>query len=292
MLEKRANYIREKTVVLIEKYSGMTPLDNSNSSVVFLSVKGYHYWNKLPPEGKQLQAKLLPKVDQFIELIRTLILNLPNGEQKKINGLLKTIRNSIEQEGQTWWKTVDEAVSKFHGAVDNLIIIFKNYYGESANNVITIPDTNALLHNPDIEHWQFEEIDKFTIILTPTILSELDKHKVNHRSENVRKTAGSVIRKIKEYRRRGSLHEGVAIVKNRVYLRSIAVEPNMSQSLSWFNADNSDDRFLATAIEVMRANLSCPVFIVTADINMQNKAEMAAIPFCEVPSQKHKKRRV
>jgi predicted ribonuclease YlaK len=59
----------------------------------------------------------------------------------------------------------------------------------------------------------------------------------------------------------------------------------MSQTLSWFDSTNADDRFLATALEIIRANMGAIVFIVTSDINMQNKAEMAGIPFREVPAQ-------
>jgi predicted ribonuclease YlaK len=141
-----------------------------------------------------------------------------------------------------------------------------------------------LLANPDIERWQFEGVDHFTIVLTPTALSELDRHKVNHKNECVRRKASKLILKIKEYRRRGPLHGGVSVVKGQVSLRSVAHEPNMSESLSWFDATNADDRFLATALEEIRANLGARVFIVTSDINMQNKAEAAGIPFYEVPA--------
>ena len=44
-----------------------------------------------------------------------------------------------------------------------------------------------------------------------------------------------------------------------------------------------DDRLLATVVEVMRLHPHSPVTLVTRDINLQNKAEFACIPFVEPP---------
>lgn len=65
----------------------------------------------------------------------------------------------------------------------------------------------------------------------------------------------------------------------------------MAQSLSWFDANTADNRFLATTLETIRGNLAPRLFIVTEDINMQNKAGMAGIPFAKFML-KHWKRRM
>jgi predicted ribonuclease YlaK len=57
----------------------------------------------------------------------------------------------------------------------------------------------------------------------------------------------------------------------------------MSESLPWLDAANRDDRFLASAIEIMRQHPRSAVTIVTRDINLQSKAELASIPFVEPP---------
>ena len=62
---------------------------------------------------------------------------------------------------------------------------------------MVIPDTNALLFNPDLQEWSFELVRQFTIVLLPTVLSELDKLKMDHRSESVRQKAEKLIRQIK-----------------------------------------------------------------------------------------------
>jgi len=283
ILRTRAQNICEKSIQLIHEFSGMQPVNNPGNSVVLISVSGDHFWKSLPPGGKQIQAKLLPEFDRFGHIVRVLIRNLPGGVQADLDESLKIMRSYIEQEGSTWSKTPGEAIEKVRSLIKEIIANLENYFDRSSEEALAIVDTNALLQNPDIENWQFEDMDHFTIILTPLVLSELDRHKVNHTKQQVREKALTIIRKIKEYRRRGSLHEGVVVVKKKVALRSIAIEPDMAQNLSWLDATNADDRFLATAVEIMRDNLGTMTFIVTADINMQNKAEFAGIPFREVP---------
>jgi len=263
----------------------MRPMNTPSDPVVIISPFGSHSWNDLPPEGRRIQARLLPEIDRFAGLIRALTRNLPGSSSQKLDSALNDMRSAVEQDDRTWWKTREEAVEGFRKLTDQVITMLEGYHGTSSSAVQAIPDTSALLASPDIEHWQFKDADHFTIVLTPTVLSELDRHKINYRNQDVRDKALGLIRRIKEYRRRGDVHAGVPVVKGRVSLRFLASEPNMAESLSWFDATNADDRILATALEVIRGDLGARVFIATSDINMQNKAEMAGIPFREVSAQ-------
>lgn len=283
LLRERAERIREDATKLLSEFSGIRPVNTPGSGMVFMSAEGNQFWTPLPPEGKQIQAQLLPEIDRLSELVKALTVNLPGGVQKKLGQKLNKVRRSVEQDGTTWWKSPNEAVEGFGSLIDEILGTLENYYDDFSGEVLAIADTNALIHNPDLEGWRFESVEQFTIVLTPTVLSELDAHKVNHRNQDVRERAASIIRRIKEYRRRGPLHDDVGVVKGKVAIRSIAREPNMDQSLSWFDRSNADDRFLASAIEVMRADLGKRAFIVTADINLQNKAEFAGVPFREPP---------
>src|SRR5262249_54595194 len=76
---------------------------------------------------------------------------------------------------------------------------------------------------------------------------------------------------------------GVVIRKDKITLRTLAVEPNFGSSLSWLDRDNDDDRILAGFIEVMRQHPRCPVFLVTGDINLTNKADYAGLPCVPPP---------
>src|SRR5712691_3817241 len=141
----------------------------------------------------------------------------------------------------------------------------------------------ALLYNPKLESWQFSDFRCFTITLTPTVLSELDRHKVEHRNTDVRERADKLIRQIKEYRRRGRLTDGVPLIKSASRIRALAVEPKVEEALPWLDPQSNDDRILASMIEIMRQNPRSPVMLVTRDINLQNKAETARVVFIEPP---------
>ena len=123
----------------------------------------------------------------------------------------------------------------------------------------------------------------FTIVLLPVVLSELDSLKINHKNQTVRDKAERLIRQIKEYRRRGSLSEGVTIKRDSIILRTIAKEPVMADTLPWLQIDNNDDRLISHFIEVMRHYLHSKVLLITRDINLQNKMEYARLPFLEPP---------
>ncbi len=57
----------------------------------------------------------------------------------------------------------------------------------------------------------------------------------------------------------------------------------MKESFLGLKENNNDDRFLASILEVMRYNIKSEVYLITSDINLQNKAEYSMIPFLEPP---------
>lgn len=91
----------------------------------------------------------------------------------------------------------------------------------------------------------------------------------------------SVINRIKGYRTQGSLLDGVK-VNRTITVKMIAIEPNFNNALSWLNADNNDDKIIASSLDILREFPSSNLIIATGDINLQNKCEMANIPFAEI----------
>lgn len=250
--------------------------------MTFISISGDYSWNDLSIEGKQIQSKIKESYLIFSSIMKALLKNQPlkNIESfKKADDILKAC---IEQNDSTWYENTSIAYSKVKNALEIMINIIDNIYSHG-NSYLLIPDTNALLYNKDIEIWKFKGIDKFCLILTPTILSELDSLKVNHRNELTRENAKKLINKIKEYRRRGRLSDGVPIVKGKIELKSIAVEPNLSETLPWLDPNNGDDRIITSVLDIMRLNIKSIVILITNDINLQNKADYARIPYLEPP---------
>jgi rRNA-processing protein FCF1 len=246
---------------------------------------GEDVWGELDDPSRQIQSRVLEEYRRFSSILEVLFKAQPEDTLKTFQEEKKLILNVIQQQWDehTYFGNCSKALDTARKALNTQVSLLKRLYSISENKYVVIPDTNALLFNPELQEWSFELVRQFTIVLLPTVLSELDKLKMDHRSESVRQKAEKLIRQIKEYRRRGRLTNGVTLVRNRSEIIAIAVEPKFSESLSWLDAHNNDDRLLASCLEIMRQMPDAQVVLSTRDINLQNKAEFARIPFIEPP---------
>jgi len=115
-----------------------------SDSVVIISPSANQFWNDLPPEGKQIQARLLPEIDRFAELLRALTRNLPRSLFTELEAALEDMQSAVEQNRGTWWTTRDEAVDGFRRLIDKVITTLEDYHGTSFSRVLAISDTSAL----------------------------------------------------------------------------------------------------------------------------------------------------
>lgn len=188
----------------------------------------------------------------------------------------------IDQQGFTYVATVEEARQQLDAALNKQMRLLPALHDSAEGEHVYVPDTNAFLYNPKLEDWKLDGSPRFVLLLTPTVLSELDQLKVTHRVEAVRDKAEKLVRQMFEYRRRGNLNDGVVLRKDSHRLRTLAVEPDFEATLPWLDRENNDDRVLAGVIEVMRHHPRCQVALVTRDINLANKADHARVP-CVLP---------
>lgn len=282
-LKLMATEIKSKIEILILKYSGIKPINKPGDTYIFMSPLGNNAWSQLNAEGIRLQSELLEEYQRFSAIVKAL-LTKQSDKTLKVFGTYENMINSIiEQNEVTWYKNAEEAFGTALHALDTQIG-FIDRLASMITETTIIPDTNALLFNPELESWKFNDTPKFTIILVPMVLSELDHIKEDYKNDKLRHKAEKLIRKFKEYRRRGPLTKGVTVVKELITIQAIALEPDFNNSLPWLDAQRNDDQIIASVIEVMRLRPRSPVFLVTRDINLQNKAELASIPFVEPPS--------
>lgn len=280
LLAEDAARIKDDIVSLMAM-SGLHP-EREYDSIVVINTDGNHWWDDLPLEGQRLQSKILGEYGEYRDLVRVLIRGLTSDGAREFEEADDTITKHVEQQRATWCKTVPEARDETLRAIDTIQGLLDRLYSPEGEALV-IPDTNALILGAPLDQWSLDWCDAFTVVLTPTVLAELDELKIAHRNQDVRAKAERVIRQIKEYARRGDLRAGVPIVSRRITARSIAVEPRMDESLPWLDAANNDDRILASTIEIIRQNVRSVVVLVTADINLQNKAQHARLPVCEPP---------
>lgn len=255
------------------------------SSISESGWMGVDLWSELDDSTCQIQSKVLEEYRRLSSVLEILLKEQPENTinifQEKKEVILKVIQQQCDQ--NTYFRNCDQALEQAEEALNTQISLLNRLYTASQNKFVVIPDTNALLFNPDLQNWNFDSVEQFTIVLMPTVLAELDKLKVDSRSDNVRQKSEKLIRQIKGYRNRGRLTEGVTLVRNKSQIVAIAVEPIFSESLSWLDANNNDDRLLASCLEIVRQMPGDQVVLLTRDINLQNKAEFAHIPFMEPP---------
>ena len=251
----------------------------------FVRVCGSEYrWKELNNEGKQIQNKLLKEYKEFINLVLVLIKGVSKNMKNEFEECSSEILSYIEQNQQVWVESTGDILSKVSECIDKQMEVVDSLYDPKEGSLIMVPDTNALLSNPDIENWKFKDVTKFNLLLVPTVSSELDELKVNHNNVNIREKCKKIIRKLSEYRRRGTLTEGVPVIKDKIWVKAIAVEPDFNNTLSWLDIQNNDDRILASFIEIMSLHPKSIIILVTNDLNLQNKAEFARIPWVPSPN--------
>ncbi len=282
-IQDLSSELKDMFRMFLNEYSDIYLWNKPNSSFsLVISTSRDYAWKDLSEDGRKYQSQLHSKFKVYHSILQTLLSDQPSDTLSEFEEAIYFLSEVIEQTNYTWFDNTDEALDKCLQTLENLTSLIDRVYA-SEEEVLFIPDTNALLFNPKLEKWAFENVPQFTLVLTSTILSELDSLKVNHNNPDVREKSEKLIRQIKEYRRRGNLLEGVPIVRNQIYLRSSANEPNMDDTLPWLDPDNNDDRFLALILEIMRGNLRSKVLAVTRDINLQNKLDYSGIPYVEPP---------
>lgn len=242
-----------------------------------------HYWDNPTEIEQTFQIKLKKSYGQWFETFKLFTENSPDASKRKIDETDKFVVNWIEKKSD--WKipnTIAEAKTKFENEIQFYYDTLRIYSTPGDKEVIVIPDTNALIQEADPKTYKtLTGSDKLTIIFLPTILSELDELKIKSSNPDFQKKVKSVITRLKGYRQQGNLIEGVTVEKT-IKLKMVASEPNFDKTLSWLDRENNDDRIIASALEIQRDNPSSAVCLVTSDINLQNKTEMARLSYIDI----------
>ncbi len=241
-------------------------------------------WGQADDEQKKLQTELKKAYTSWFEGFGLLTREAPYTVGKNIETTHKFISRWIDRDSN-WGlpTTIPAAKQMFSQKIKTFLDILR--LAETANKSvpIVVPDTNAIIAAPDpVQYSQVVGSSEYAFILVPTVLAELDQLKVMHRDPNFRSKVEGVINRIKGWRTQGSTLRGVTVNKT-IIVKMIATEPNFEHTLGWLDATNQDDRIIASVLEIQREQPAAKVILVTSDINLQNKAEMANLPFVEPP---------
>jgi PIN domain-containing protein len=247
------------------------------SAVVFITGTPY-YWSDLPADAHAHQARTLAEYRRFADTLSVLLRGIPDDRLAKFREDTARVIHFINREPSgyaTPRRVLDEATQALRRQVE----LMDGLYSASMTTML-VPDTNALYWNTALDTWRLPwASDGFVVVLTPTVLKEIDLHKTDERRSSRREKAERFARQVGEYRRRGPLLQGANLAAGISTVMAIPVEPKMSDSLPWLDPTSLDDRLLASVIEVMRMNPHASAIVVTRDINFQNKLEFARVPF-------------
>ncbi|MDQ3997681.1 MAG: hypothetical protein M3303_11785 [Gemmatimonadota bacterium] len=89
-----------------------------------------------------------------------------------------------------------EAFAHAQRAFDKQLELIAHLYNPVEGDPIYVPDTNALAWNQDLETWCFAGVQRFTVVLTATVLGELDRLKVEHPNPEFRTKVEGVINRL------------------------------------------------------------------------------------------------
>lgn len=273
----------EKAILDLWRKSQIEEFRNDPNSGLVIVCPPYH-WQPLATEHRAAQAQIKSRYQHWYELFYRCHSRHSTDIQNQIKATNKYVISVTEL--NTGWSTDatfegnQEQLSKEVGVFHSLL----QAQSSGQDELILVPDTNSLLKSADpAPYSNVVGAPKFTFVLVPTVLSELDGLKRSREGQTVGEKAERAIRTIKGFRHQGSVLDGVKVAKT-ITVRMIATEPRKEKLPSWLDLGNQDDKILASALEIQFENPSATVVLVTGDINLQNKAEMAFLPYAEPPT--------
>jgi len=246
-----------------------------HGSVISIGAPVNHYSKK--DERTQILAR--EKYLRFLTHVELILKRADPLTIKKTKEVEKRLNSFIAQEPRSAPRTTEGGKLFFRKQAEAYRTLFGLFQKDEPQQII-VPETNALLQYPDPITYRSFVDGPFTFLLLPTVLSELDKLKVHHRTEGVRDKAKAAIRRFKGYRTQGDVLAGVTIDRT-ITVRMVASEPALDTALPWLDPANNDDRIVASVLGLQVQHPADRILLVTSDINLQNKAQAALLSFAD-----------
>ena len=256
-------------------------LDRYGGGLVIIAPE--YYWGK--PSVEQLNTQLAIKRDyeEWFEVFRSVFVKATDDLNRRIQEADKGLRMWIELRSN--WSLQPDPPSNeesLRNDAEHFMEILVIIEASGPMPPVLIPDTNAIVGNPDPTQYRAIVDDgSFIFLLLPTVLSELDELKNTHRNPDFREKVNKVITRIKGWRNQGTLRNGVTVDRT-ITVRAVAIEPDMQDTLTWLDKENRDDRIVASVLEVQSSYPNARVVLITGDVNLSNKADLARIETTEL----------
>ena len=257
-----------------------TDLNRGSRDIVFIGFPTVGWASDEGLVGER--TRLLVRVHEWADLFALLHRNALPVTQTRIDERLELVRNWLIRDGGDWSvpTTIQQALAKADETFAGLVeLIELGTHGQRAT--LVVPDTNSLLRDPDVAAFRAQVgSDSYAVVMLTTVMSELDELNDRGRTQDVRDKAKAAVRRLKGLRDRGDVRVGVP-VQGRTTLRMEHREVSPASVLDWLDPSVPDDRILGGALDLQARFPAATVLLITADLNLQNKAAAVGLPFAD-----------
>ncbi len=248
-------------------------LQISDLRAVAVSTGQHYEWHIRDSRDTPLRSKAAQLYRGFHNDMRWILHHHDRIGGDRLWYLGDTVFRIIDQHGHTQIASISDAEARVAEYFTESLAVLAGVFDSLEDQILIIPDTNVLIDFPALENYHLG-LETARVVFTPMVLRELDNLK--RRKDDSRFQAQAVIRQLKDSGDRGDILEGVSISK-RLILMTVATEPLREDLLDWLDLDVSDDRFVASALEVRRAHPKAKLLVVSRDFNVLNKARAARL---------------
>src|SRR5688572_7125037 len=205
----------ETQLVDLVKSAPVLRFTREMAGFVVVGAPDFYFAN---PTGEQLRLQLSLKAAYtgWYERFSLLFKVRSSEAQKRIDAAHRELTDWIELGQNNFSVTPNQDANA--AATRNAIQAFRlllDLRDSPHQETIVVPDTNALTKVSDPAAYDgIAGTPQFTFLLLPTVLAELDNLKVSARDPAYREKVEGVIRRIKGWRKQGSLSQGVTVQKS------------------------------------------------------------------------------
>lgn len=230
-----------------------------------ITIAGDYRWENLNGNGQKIQNQLLNDYNRFINLVRFLTNDLHGTQCRILETSIQEVFNIIKQDGilanmdkEAWFNSATKAIDR------QFRLIFEAYK-VTDDYCLIIPDVDTLITNPEIEKWKFEKVDRFKILLLPTVESELKKATKNN---------NQVKNKVLQYAEQNIIN-------------SLSSLDRLEKTLPWIDLNNINDKVIASYFEIIKVKPHSLVVLMTNNSELQEKAHLSYVPYIVPPFSKN-----